>query len=247
VNNFELEDYLNRYLHITQYQDYTLNGLQIEGRPHVEKIICGVTASLALIEHAITEKTDAILVHHGYFWKGESPAITAIKKRRIKALLQNDINLYGYHLPLDGHTEVGNNALLAKLWRVEQAAPIAACDLVWSGEVDDLSCDDLSAVLSRSLQRQPLVIKGGKHRIRRLAWCSGAAQDYLEKAVRSGADAFISGEISERTYHEAKEYGIHYFAAGHHATERYGIQALGEHIRENIGIEYQFIDCPNPV
>ncbi len=247
MNNRELEGYLNKLLSVSSYKDYAPNGLQVEGRADIRTVVCGVTASMALIERAIEAQADALLVHHGYFWKGENQTITGIKQRRIKALLAHDINLYGYHLPLDGHETLGNNAQLGQLWQVENPAPIVPLDLLWTGALPAVSAQTFAQTISRTLGREPLLIEGGEHPIRRLAWCSGGAQGFLEQAVAQGADAFVSGEVSEKTFHEAKEYGIHYFAAGHHATERGGIQALAAHLNAHIALNCQFIDCYNPV
>lgn len=247
MENKALETYLNDLLVVDKYKDYAPNGLQVEGRKAVKHIICGVTASMELIEVAIAQKADALLVHHGYFWKGENQTITGMKQRRIKALLENEINLYGYHLPLDGHETLGNNAQLGKLWQVQNAAPIAPFDLLWMGDLPDVSVSDFTQRLAQTLGREPLVIAGGEHRIKRLAWCSGGAQGFLAQAAALGADAFVSGEVSEKTYHEAREYGIHYFGAGHHATERGGVQALGDYLNANTDLQCEFVDCWNPV
>lgn len=247
MNNRALETYLNTLLHVDKYKDYAPNGLQVEGKERVQKVVCGVTASQALIEAAIARQADAIFVHHGYFWKGEQQTITGIKQRRIKALLVNDMNLYGYHLPLDGHDTLGNNAQLGQLWQVQHAAPIAPSELMWTGELADVSAAEFTNTLTQTLGREPLTITGGDHPIRKLTWCSGGAQGLLEQAVMLGADAYVSGEVSEKTYHEAKEYGIHYFAAGHHATERGGATAIAEYLNANTDLQCEFIDCANPV
>ncbi len=247
MNNYELEKTINDLLLIHKYKDYAPNGIQIEGKQEIQKVICGVTASMELIERAINEKADAIIVHHGYFWKGEKENITGIKQKRIKALLENNINLYAYHLPLDGHQELGNNAQLGKLWNIINAQPTAEFDLLWYGNINETSVTDFGNLITQTLEREPLIIQGGNHTIKRIAWCSGAAQGFLEQAVALGVDAFISGEISEKTFHEAKEYGIHYFGAGHHATEKGGIMALCEYLNSHTTLECQFIDCWNPV
>lgn len=247
MNNLALAFELNQLLSVDKYKDYAPNGLQVEGKKTVKTVICGVTASLELIESAIERQADAIIVHHGYFWKGEDLTVTGIKQRRLKRLLQHDINLYGYHLPLDGHETLGNNAQLGKLWQIADAAPIAPLDLLWTGTLPDVSADDFAKTLAQTLGRTPLVISGSDKKIRQLAWCSGGAQGFLEKAVMCGADAYVSGEVSEKTYHEAKEYGIHYFAAGHHATERGGIAALADYLNQQTELNCEFIDCNNPI
>ncbi len=247
INNRALETHLNELLDIDSYQDYAPNGLQVEGKKQINRVICGVTASLALIEQAIAQQADAIVVHHGYFWKGESPVITGMKQRRIKLLLAHNINLYAYHLPLDGHATLGNNAQLGKLWQIDNARPLAPNDLLWKGNIGPLSLHDMQTLLTTTLQRPPLVIQAGEHLIHKIAWCSGGAQGFLQRAVDTGADAYISGEVSEKTYHEAREYGIHYFAAGHHATERGGVQAIADYLTTTMQLDCHFIDCPNPI
>lgn len=247
MNNKDLENYLNDLLAANQYSDYAPNGLQVEGKPNIDRIVLGVTASMELINHAIELNADAIVVHHGYFWKGENQTITGMKHRRIKALLANDINLYGYHLPLDGHETLGNNAQLAKILNISDAAAIAPGELLWQGKLDNLAAKDFAQLITEQLGREPLFIAGGTHKINKIAWCTGGAQGYLEQAAALGIDAYISGEVSEKTYHEAKEYGIHYFAAGHHATERGGVMALDNYLSKEKGLDCQFIDCHNPV
>ncbi|MEA3243903.1 MAG: Nif3-like dinuclear metal center hexameric protein [Pseudomonadota bacterium] len=247
----ELVDYCDRLLDAASFQDYCPNGLQVEGRGEVDKIVSGVTASQALIDAALQQRADLILVHHGFFWKGEDPCLTGMKQRRIRALLANDISLLAYHLPLDAHPRLGNNAQLAqRLGLVEQGrfgdgrGPELAC---YGRLQEPLSSDGLSERIKRVLGRKPQCITGGAGPLQGIGWCSGAAQGYLEAAARRGLDAFISGEISEPSVHIAREYGIDYFAAGHHATERYGVQALGAHLSNEFAIEHIFIDIENPV
>ncbi|WP_407944981.1 Nif3-like dinuclear metal center hexameric protein [Ostreibacterium oceani] len=262
-----LSEYLADLLLVDRYQDYTPNGLQVAGKKNIQRIVFGVTASMDLIEAAIAKQADAIIVHHGYFWKNESPVVTGMKQRRLKALLQNDINLYAYHLPLDGHEQLGNNAQLAGLWQIDNPAPVRTDSLLWIGDMpnetlgeasDGLSSGSSSDLLGSSLAdfadrvastlaRTPQVIAGGEHRIQRIAWCSGAAQSMIEAAKAEGADAFVSGEISEQTVHFARENGIHYIAAGHHATERGGVSALAQHLQAILALDCCFIDCANPV
>lgn len=241
---------LNQYLAADRISDYCPNGLQVEGRPHIRKLITGVTASQALIDAAIERNADAILVHHGYFWKGENPVLTGMKQRRIKSLLQHDLNLLAYHLPLDIHPEVGNNVQLARRLGLAVTGPLEPNNPDSVGLIGTLPAPLSSAEFARTidlaLQRKPLVIDAGKQ-IKTVAWCTGAAQGYIEHAIRAGVDAFITGEISEHSTHSALENGISYFAAGHHATERYGVQALGAWIAEHFGIEHEFVECPNPV
>jgi dinuclear metal center YbgI/SA1388 family protein len=247
----EVVDYCDRLLDAASFQDYCPNGLQVEGRGEVDKIVSGVTASQALIDAALQQRADLILVHHGFFWKGEDPCLTGMKQRRISALLANDISLLAYHLPLDAHPRLGNNAQLAqRLGLVEQGrfgdgrGPELAC---YGRLQEPLSSAELGERIQRVLGRKPQCITGGAGPLQGIGWCSGAAQGYLEAAARRGLDAFISGEISESSVHIAREYGIDYFAAGHHATERYGVQALGAHLSNEFAIEHIFIDIENPV
>ncbi len=247
----ELVEYCDRLLDAGTFQDYCPNGLQVEGRAEVGKIVTGVTASQALIDAAGQRRADLILVHHGFFWKGEDPCLTGMKRRRISSLLASEISLLAYHLPLDAHPVLGNNAQLAqRLGLVEEGrfgdgrGPHLACH----GTLEKpLSSEALAERIARVLGREPQCIRGSSGALQRIGWCTGAAQTYLEAAARCGLDAFISGEISEPSVHIAREYGIDYFAAGHHATERFGVQALGAHLSEEFGIEHIFIDIENPV
>ncbi len=247
----ELVDYTHSLLDADGFQDHCPNGLQVEGRPQVECIVSGVTASQALIDAAVAAGADLLLVHHGFFWKGEDPCITGMKQRRLKVLLDSGTSLLAYHLPLDAHPELGNNAQLAVRLGLQPEQRFGAGngpELGCSGRLPQpLDAAALAARMARALQREPLVIDAGPDRIETIGWCTGAAQSYLEAAAALGLDAFISGEISEPTVHVAREYGIHYFAAGHHATERYGVQALGGHLAAHFGLEHRFIDIPNPV
>lgn len=242
----ELSDYLDNFLKVADFQDYAPNGLQVEGRTEVRTIVTGVTACQALIDKAIELKADAVLVHHGYFWKSEPVEIVGFKQKRIKSLLTHDINLFGYHLPLDAHPLLGNNAMLAKLWGLQDITPQAG--LVKLGRLpESTSIAAFRNRVSESLGREVLHLPGGPDKIDAVAWCSGGAQNYIDIALKWQADLYISGEVSEQTTHIAKEGGIHYFAAGHHATERLGIQALGEHLAEKFGLTCHFVDIPNPV
>ena len=246
----DLSQYLSDFLQIAKYKDYAPNGLQVEGRAEISTIVTGVTACQALIDRAVELKADAILVHHGFFWKGEPQVITGMKQRRIKSLLNNDINLFGYHLPLDGHPMLGNNAELARKLDIADAEAVegVAQGLIWQGRLDKpITAKVFSARLNQVLDRSALHIGDENEEIQTLAWCTGGAQDYIDIAADLGVDAFISGEVSERTYHSAVELGIHYFAAGHHATERYGIQALGEHLAREFNVVHHFVDINNPV
>ncbi|RDH42895.1 Nif3-like dinuclear metal center hexameric protein [Zooshikella ganghwensis] len=242
---------LSEWLQPQLFKDYCPNGLQVEGKSHIKKIVTGVTASQALVDQAISLQADALLVHHGYFWRGEAEPVVGMKKKRLQALLANDINLLAYHLPLDAHPELGNNAQLAKQlgWKITQGMDAdmnTSIGLV--GEVpDELTVEAFSQQITKVLGRSPLVIQSGNQPIKRVAWCTGAAQGFIEKAAQLGVDAYLSGEISEPTVHSARELGIHYFAAGHHATERYGIKALGAALAGHFGLEHVFVDIDNPV
>lgn len=251
MNNLELERQLNKLLNVNAIKDYCPNGLQIEGKAEIQKIVTGVTASQALIDAAISAKADAILVHHGYFWKGENEQVRGMKRHRLKALLSHDINLYAYHLPLDIAPVLGNNAQLANLLGITLAGPLEIDNplsvSLW-GELDTpLTGAELSARLAERLGREILHVGDtGPNVIRRVGICTGGGQGYIELAAEQGMDAFISGEISEPTVHVAREYGLHFFAAGHHATERYGVKALGEWLAKEQGMSVEFIDIDSP-
>ncbi|MBC8494482.1 MAG: Nif3-like dinuclear metal center hexameric protein [Candidatus Thioglobus sp.] len=245
MNNKTLEQYINQYLNVANFSDYCPNGLQIEGKSEICSIISGVSANQALIDQAIDEKADALLVHHGFFWKGEDQVLTGIKKNRIKALLENDINLYAYHLPLDAHPVVGNNLQLAMRLNIQNPTPIGDT-LVWQGEVD-ASLSEVAQSVMNVTARAPQVF-GEKHaQVQTIAWCSGGAQSYIKHAIDIGADCFITGEVSEQIPAIAKENNIAFIAAGHHATERYGVQALAQHLAQQFSLEHQYIDIDNIV
>jgi dinuclear metal center YbgI/SA1388 family protein len=247
----ELTQHANQLLDIGRFQDYCPNGLQVEGRSEVQLLVSGVTASLGLIDAAIDAGADAILVHHGYFWKGEDPRITGMKRQRLQRLLGSDISLLAYHLPLDAHAELGNNAQLARVLGLQSAGTFGVEEGLQLGHYGSLeqvmSGESLAQHIEQCLGRAPLHIPAAGKSIRTVGWCTGAAQSYIEAAVAQGLDAFISGEISEPTVHIARECGIHYFAAGHHATERFGVQALGEYLATTFGLRHRFIDIDNPV
>lgn len=237
---------METWLEPDNFQDYCPNGLQVEGTDEVKTVVSGVTATRALIEAAIEADADMILVHHGYFWKGEDQRIQGMKKERLRLLIENNINLVAYHLPLDDHPEYGNNRQLADVLGIRNPRPLGG--LVWEGELEEaMSPEAFSKHLARQLHRTPLWVGEGTETIKRVGWCTGAAQGFIGKALEAGLDAYISGEISEPTTHTAREEGIHYFAAGHHATERYGVQALGEALAREFGITHRYIDCDNPV
>lgn len=247
----QLLGHLDQTLQPAQFRDYCPNGLQVEGREQVVKLATGVTANQALLDEAIAWGADAILVHHGYFWKGEPMQVVGMKRKRLGALLRADVSLLAYHLPLDAHPTLGNNARLGQLLGIEGFDLLQPDDPSSVGNVADLPEPVAAVSLCEQLQRltgqPPLHIGEPAGMVRRVAWCTGAAQSYIEAAVVAGADVFITGEASEQTVHTAREEGIHFIAAGHHATERYGVQALGEHLAGHFGLEHRFIDIPNPV
>ena len=244
----ELQDYIGSLLEIGRFRDYCPNGVQVEGKPNVHRIATGVTASQRLIEVATAWRADVILVHHGFFWRNEDAAIVGIKKRRIARLLQNDTSLLAYHLPLDAHTELGNNAQLGRQLGFVEQGRFGEQNIACYGKlIQAKTLDELTSQIEGVLGRTPLVIGEGDRAVRRIAWCTGAAQDFFEKAVAIGVDAFLTGEISEQSVHIAHETGVAFIAAGHHATERYGIQALGEHLAIQCGIEHHYFEMDNPV
>jgi dinuclear metal center YbgI/SA1388 family protein len=249
VNLRDLVAKLDEILQPDRFKDYCPNGLQVEGRSQVGKIVSGVTASRALLGAAVAERADAVLVHHGYFWRGENPCLVGIKRHRVALLMQHDISLLAYHLPLDEHPLLGNNAQLARRLAIPIVGEPGRGDgsfPVMEGALDaPVSGDEISARIARALGRKPLHI-AAERRISRLAWCTGGGQGFIEQAIELGVDAYISGEVSEQTVHVARENGVHFFAAGHHATERYGVQALGEHLARELPIEHRFIDIDNP-
>jgi dinuclear metal center YbgI/SA1388 family protein len=244
----ELTHYTQQLMHVERFKDYCPNGLQVEGRQDIRKIVSGVTASMALLEAAHKANADLILVHHGYFWRNEDARIVGIKRNRIAYLMKNDLNLMAYHLPLDAHAELGNNVQFGNLLGLNAIDYSGDDNLVAYAELDaPIILDDFLLRIEGSLQRTPICIDDKSKLIKNVAWCTGAAQSYIETAAALGADVFISGEISEQTTHQALEMGVAYVAAGHHATERYGIKALGEHLAVKFNLEHEFIDIDNPV
>ncbi|MDC3737901.1 Nif3-like dinuclear metal center hexameric protein [Pseudomonas syringae pv. syringae] len=240
----------DRYLNSARIQDYCPNGLQVEGRPQVMRIVSGVTASQALLDAAVDAQADLVLVHHGYFWKGENPCVVGMKQRRLKTLLKHDISLLAYHLPLDVHPEVGNNVQLARQLDITVEGPLDPENPRVVGLIGSLSepitARDFARRVQDALGREPLLIEGSQM-IRRVGWCTGGGQNYIDQAVLEGVDLFLSGEASEQTFHSARENDISFIAAGHHATERYGVQALGDYLARRFALEHIFIDCPNPI
>ncbi len=246
----QLVQLLNTELASPSIKDYCPNGLQVEGKAQIRKVVTGVTASQKLIDAAIALNADAILVHHGYFWKGEASEITGMKKRRLQSLLGHDISLLAYHLPLDVHATLGNNAQLGKRLGLSQLRALDSVEprgVVMLGDVTiPTTAANCALQLAQLLGRQPLLHEAGPASVKTLAWCSGGGQGYIQAAAEAGADLFFTGEVSEQTIHCADELGIHFIAAGHHATERYGIQALGAWLAAQTGIEVCFVDLPNP-
>ena len=244
----ELVRYLDELLESARFKDYCPNGLQVEGAGEVRWIVAGVSACQALIDAAALRGADTLLVHHGWFWRGEDGRVTGFRKARMRSLLAHDINLVAYHLPLDAHAEFGNNARLAALldWRAD--GRFGEQDMGWIGRpAAPQTLAELSRRIADVLRREPLAIGGMDRRIERLAWCSGGGQGYFEQAVALGADVFVSGEISEPAVHLARESGAAYLAIGHHASERLGAQALAGHLSAKFGLECEFVDIDNPV
>ncbi|MBW8190163.1 Nif3-like dinuclear metal center hexameric protein [Neiella marina] len=248
----QLIDYLDELLQADKIRDYCPNGLQVQGRDDIQKVVTGVTASQALIDAAIAANADAVLVHHGYFWKNESPVITGMKYNRLKALLDANINLIGYHLPLDVHPELGNNAQLAKRLNIVDCVgldPNDAFSVAMKGRfAEPISGSQLSQSLLQLLNRKPLHIDVKDQPLQTVGWCTGGGQSFIEQAALADCDVFITGEVSEQTVHVARELNIDFIAAGHHATERYGVEALGHHLAQQLQLQLdvQFIDIDNP-
>ncbi len=250
VDRNEVIKFLADELKISLIRDYCPNGLQVEGQPDISSVISGVTASQALIEAAIDLHADTLLVHHGYFWRNENECIVGPKQKRIKLLLEHNINLIAYHLPLDCHPELGNNIQLAKILEFKPTGRFGENDIGWLGKMNNRdigTVGELATLVETRLKRKPLLIGNPLQKLETIGWCTGAAQDLLPDAAQNNVSVYLSGEISERTVHEAREYGIAYLACGHHATERYGIMALGNLLAERFGIHHQFVEIDNPV
>ncbi len=244
----ELRDYIESELAVSRFRDYSPNGIQIEGRADILRIATAVTASQVVLNEAIAWGADAILVHHGYFWRNEDARITGIKKRRIALLLQKDVSLLAYHLPLDAHPEWGNNAQLGKRLGFVEQGRFGEQNIASFGTLsEEQTLLQLVHGIAVSLQRTPQLIGDPDASVRRVAWCTGGGQGYFEEAIALGVDVFVTGEISEQNVHMAQESGVAFIAAGHHATERYGVQALGNHLAVRFGLQHQFFDQQNPV
>ncbi len=244
----EIDAYLRETLAVDRFKDYGPNGLQVEGRAQVQRLVCGVTASLALIEAAIAAQADALLVHHGLFWRGHDGRLTGWLRQRVARLIESGINLYAYHLPLDAHPQLGNNAQLGLRLGLQIDGRFGDQDLgaLATPAEGAWSVNTLSTRLAQALQREPLLLPGDGRPVRRVAWCTGGAQSYFEAAIAAGADAFITGEISEPQAHLARETGVAFLACGHHATERFGVQAVAADLARQFGLQQQFIDIDNP-
>lgn len=244
----ELANYNASLLQTALFKDYCPNGIQVEGRAEVTRIATAVTASLAVLEAALEWGADAILVHHGYFWRGESPEITGLKKQRLAHLLRHDVSLLAYHLPLDAHVTLGNNARLGQLLGLVELGRCGAQNMVWLGDLPQaVSLGEFAARVAEKLGKVPLVLGDEARLVQRVGWCSGGAQGYFEEAIAHGAEVYLSGEVSEQSFHLAQEAGVGFVAAGHHATERWGVQALGAHLAEKFGLQHRFFDQDNPV
>lgn len=242
-----LIEILNDLLHPELFKDYAPNGLQVDGKSEISRIVTAVSATQNVLDQALALKADALLVHHGWFWRGENPAVVATKYRRLKTLMSGEINLIAYHLPLDAHITLGNNAQMAQLLAATDVAQGGENNFIWSGLVPPITVQALAFHLEKSLNRSPLVLGDQTKTVSRLAWCSGAAEDFFEEAIAMGADAYISGEATERTTHLAREMHVPFLVCGHHATERLGIKALSDWLCENHGLECIFVDDENPI
>lgn len=248
VSTQTLLQWLNVTLNTAAFNDYCPNGLQVEGKPTLSHIIAGVTASQALIDVAAQRQADGLLVHHGWFWKGEDPRVLGTRKRRLATLLAHDLNLLAFHLPLDAHPVLGNNAQLARVLGLVAERVTDLNGLLWFGSMPEThTLAEVAIRVEQRLGRAPLVIGAEGLPVQRIAWCTGAAQNMLDQAIDAGAQVFITGEVSEPTVHLAREAGVGFISAGHHATERYGVQALGQAIVQEFGIRVDFVDLDNPV
>ncbi len=241
----DIDAYLNVLLDVGSFKDYGPNGLQVQGRAEIRRLISGVTASLALIDAAIEARADALLVHHGLFWRGQDGRLTGWLGERVRRLMVNQISLFAYHLPLDAHPIWGNNTQLGKRLGFETESRFGEQNLACLASTHT-TLTELGCRVQQTLDRDPVIVAGDGREIRRVAWCTGGAQGYFEDAIRAGADAFITGEISEPQAHLARETGVAFLGCGHHATERFGAPALGAHLAGHFALDHSFIDIPNP-
>lgn len=243
-----LMHYTQELMQVERFKDYCPNGLQVEGKPEIRKIVTGVTASMALLEAAHEANADLILVHHGYFWRNENACVVGMKRKRLAFLLKHSLNLMAYHLPLDAHATFGNNVQLARVLGLNLVGFTGESNIIAHGNLaQPMTLKAFAAYIETILQRPPLVIGDPQAMVQKVAWCTGGAQGYMDAAIALGVDVYLSGEISEQTTHQALESGVSYISAGHHVTERYGVQALGEHLAEKFNLSHQFIDIHNPV
>jgi dinuclear metal center YbgI/SA1388 family protein len=242
----EVEQYLSSLLAVDRFKDYGPNGLQVEGRAEVRRVVSGVTASLALIDAAVAQGADAILVHHGLFWRGQDGRLTGWLGERVRRLMAHGINLFAYHLPLDAHAELGNNAQLGARLGLAADARFGEQELGFAGAACETSLDGMVARITTALGRAPLVLPGDGRALARVGWCTGGAQGYFEAAIAAGVDLFLTGEVSEPQAHLARETGVAFLACGHHATERYGAPAVAAHVAERFGLDHRFVEIENP-
>lgn len=250
VKRNEFVAYTNKLLQIERFSDFAPNGLQVEGREEIRNLASAVTASYSVVEEAVAKRADALLVHHGYFWQGESPVVVGMKRRRLALLLDHEINLLAYHLPLDAHATYGNNAQLAHVLGLRVSGNFGPEPAIaWFGELaQPLDGREFARLIARTLGRKPVHIAAKDARlVHRIGWCTGAAQKYILAAAEAGLDAYLSGEASEQTYHVAQEMNIHFYAAGHHATERYGVRALCDHLANHYSLSHHIIEIANPI
>jgi dinuclear metal center YbgI/SA1388 family protein len=241
-----IESSLNTLLQPAAFKDYGPNGLQVEGRAQVRCLVTGVTASLAFIDAALAAGADALLVHHGLFWRGHDGRLTGWLKERVARLMKADVSLFAYHLPLDAHAELGNNAQLGQRLGLQADARFGEQDLGFIGDGGGVTAEGLAARVQQALSRTPVLLPGDGRQLRRVAWCTGGAQGYFEDAIAAGADLFLTGELSEPQAHLSRETGVAYLACGHHATERFGAPAVGAHLAQQLGLAHRFIDIDNP-
>lgn len=256
LSRHELEQWLAQELRVDGVADYCPNGLQVEGSDTISHLVTGVTASMDFLEAAVAEGADAVLVHHGWFWKSDDPRVVGMLRRRLAYAIAHNLNVFAYHLPLDTHPVWGNNAQLARVLGLvptlneqsRQPLTLDAGGLIWQGEPDEpLTVGEFVARVEKRLERTPLWVGNPDAPLERVVWCTGGAQGYMQQAINAGASLYLTGEASEYNTHLARETGCAFVAAGHHATERYGAPAVGEAVARHFGIRTQFIDIPNPV
>lgn len=254
IHRDDLQHWLGQLLACDRYSDYCPNGLQLQGQAQVRHIVTGVTASLALIKAAIERGADTLLVHHGWFWKNEDPCIVGMKHQRIALALAHQLNIFAYHLPLDGHPVYGNNTQLGHVLGLEpdhddegNLLRVGPQNLIQLGHLPQpLSLQEFAGQVHQALQRKPTFVGNPQQKISSVAWCTGGAQGFMPTAIEAGVDLYLTGEASEHSFHYAQETDTAFMAAGHHATERYGVKALGEHIAQQFPVQVEFIDIDNP-